>query len=422
MLDAVVPGMVLQKVVLLGSLVAGGLGAVRLAPGLPLAGRLAVVTSYQWSPLVVERLLIGHWPVLIGWACLPWVLVLAPLAADQPAPRRASPRRRAGLAERERRHDDRHRAGRRRRRRAPSAVGRASEGWCWPPTRPGSSPACSTPDPPDPSAAGAATFSLQAEGGVPAAVAALSLGGIWNGDVVPRLPHRPRRLARPPSSSSAWPCSAHRTWRAAIDRAHPRAVTGCWLVGMGVALLTWAAPEAVGWLASHVPGAGVVRDGARMLVLAAPAVATAVGSGVAAVVASLEPGAARRIVGVGLVLLPVLLLADAWWGVGGRLSCRVLPGELCRRCATPSRPVRLATCSSCHSPASAGRRGTSSHTVLDPVGRYQPRDYVSSDVLVVGGESIQGEDPRVADAAAAWRLPTSAERSDALAALGSRSW
>ena len=69
--------MALQKVVLLGSLVAGGLGAARLVPGLPLVGRLAVVTSYQWSPLVVERLLIGHWPVLIGWACLPWVLVLA---------------------------------------------------------------------------------------------------------------------------------------------------------------------------------------------------------------------------------------------------------------------------------------------------------------------------------------------------------
>ena len=52
-------------------------------------------------------------------------------------------------------------------------------------------------------------------------------------------------------------------------------------VGMGVALLTWALPDAVGWFASHTPGGGVVRDGARMLVLAAPAVATVVGAGVA---------------------------------------------------------------------------------------------------------------------------------------------
>ena len=75
-LDSVVPGMVLQKVVLLGSLVAGGLGAARLVPDLSLVGKLAVISCYQWSPLVAERLLIGHWPVLIAWACLPWVLHL----------------------------------------------------------------------------------------------------------------------------------------------------------------------------------------------------------------------------------------------------------------------------------------------------------------------------------------------------------
>ena len=75
-LDSIVPGMVVQKVVLLGSLVAGGLGAARLVPDLPVVGRLAVVSVYQWSPLVAERLLIGHWPVLIAWACLPWVLHL----------------------------------------------------------------------------------------------------------------------------------------------------------------------------------------------------------------------------------------------------------------------------------------------------------------------------------------------------------
>ena len=91
-LDSVVPGMVLQKVVLLGSLVAGGLGAARLVPDLSLVGRLAVVSCYQWSPLVAERLLIGHWPVLIAWACLPWVLTLTqPLAAvDERAPRRVA--------------------------------------------------------------------------------------------------------------------------------------------------------------------------------------------------------------------------------------------------------------------------------------------------------------------------------------------
>ena len=415
-LDAVVPGMLLQKVVLLGSLVAGGLGAARLVPGLPTVGRLAVVTAYQWSPLAVERLLIGHWPVLIGWACLPWVLVLMrrwrstgllppmlPLVVVL-----GSLSASAGITTAV----------------ALSfgAVGGPSRRWA---AVGGLVLAANAPwlvagllhaGSARSSAAGAATFSLQAEGGVPAPVAALSLGGIWNGDVVP--------ASR--TGLAGWLTAVlvvglavlgYRTWRAAMDPHTRRAVSGCWLVGMGVALLTWAAPEAVGWLASHVPGAGVVRDGARMLVLAAPAVATAVGSGVVAVVARLDPGAGRRIVGVGLVVLPVLLLADAWWGVGGRLSAVSYPESyVTMRAAVSAGPPGDVLVL----PLSSFRRPTwnESRTVLDPVGRYQPRDYVSSDVLVVAGEPIQGEDPRVADADAALRLPTSAERSEALAALG----
>ena len=38
------------------------------------------------------------------------------------------------------------------------------------------------------------------------------------------------------------------------------------------------------------------------------------------------------------------------------------------------------------------------HLVLDPVGRYLARDYVASDVLVIDGVPLSGEDPRVADA------------------------
>ena len=75
-LDEVVPGMLLQKVVLLGSLVAAGLGAARLAPAGSLVARLAAVSLVEWNPFVAERLLMGHWPVLLGYAVLPW-LVLA---------------------------------------------------------------------------------------------------------------------------------------------------------------------------------------------------------------------------------------------------------------------------------------------------------------------------------------------------------
>ena len=415
-LDSLVPGMVLQKAVLLCPLVAGGLGAARLAPDLPLIGRLAVVTAYEWSPLAVERLLIGHWPVLIGWSCLPWVLVLArswrstgrmpailPLVVVLGSLSASAglvtavalllgalggPTRRAAVV-----------AG---------LVLAANAPWLVAGLLHSGSARSS--------AEGAATFSLQAEGGVPAPVAALSLGGIWNGDVVPASRVGP----------AGWLTAVvvvglavlgYRTWRAAMDGPTRRDVAACWLVGMVVALLTWIAPGGVGWVASHVPGGGVVRDGSRMLVLCAPAVATALGAGVAAVGSRLEPGAGRWLVSTGLLLLPVLLLADAAWGIGGRLDAVSYPsGYATMREAVASGPqgdVLVLPLSAFRRPAWNGSR-----TILDPVGRSQPRDYVSSDVLVVGGVSLEGEDPRVADVERALTLPTAPQRSAALAALG----
>jgi hypothetical protein len=142
-----------------------------------------------------------------------------------------------------------------------------------------------------------------------------------------------------------------------------------------------------------------------------------VGAGVAAVVARVEPGAARRFVGPGLVLLPVLLLADAAWGMGGRLTAVTYPDDYpAMRTAVGAGPpgeVLVLPLSSFRRPAWNG-----SHTVLDPVGRYQPRNYVSSDVLVVAGVPIPGEDPRVAEATAALSLATPAARAQALAAIG----
>src|SRR4051794_31509293 len=72
-LDEIVPGMLLQKIVLLGVLVVAGAGVVRLTER-SLAAQLVAVTAYVWNPFVAERLVIGHWPVLVGYAVLPWVI------------------------------------------------------------------------------------------------------------------------------------------------------------------------------------------------------------------------------------------------------------------------------------------------------------------------------------------------------------
>lgn len=73
----VTPG-VAQKLVLGGILVLAGLGAAALVRvGRPAAGPLAACAAALaavWNPFVAERLVIGQWTVLLGYAVLPWAV------------------------------------------------------------------------------------------------------------------------------------------------------------------------------------------------------------------------------------------------------------------------------------------------------------------------------------------------------------
>jgi hypothetical protein len=82
-LARVIPASILQKIILLLIFVAACSGAAALlaagwrqATGRP-APVLACLTAgcyYAWNPFVAERLLIGQWAMLLGYAGLPWVL------------------------------------------------------------------------------------------------------------------------------------------------------------------------------------------------------------------------------------------------------------------------------------------------------------------------------------------------------------
>jgi hypothetical protein len=86
----VLPADIVQKLVLLAIFVLACAGAAALLnrgplPCCPLLARLAAGVFYAWNPYVAERLIIGQWALLLGYAGLPWVLraVLAPDLASR---------------------------------------------------------------------------------------------------------------------------------------------------------------------------------------------------------------------------------------------------------------------------------------------------------------------------------------------------
>lgn len=74
LLSFVLPSWLVQKVILLGIFVLGCAGAASLVPSERLAPRLVAGAFYVWNPYVAERLLMGQWALLLGYAGLPWVV------------------------------------------------------------------------------------------------------------------------------------------------------------------------------------------------------------------------------------------------------------------------------------------------------------------------------------------------------------
>ncbi|GGO69496.1 hypothetical protein [Nocardioides deserti] len=413
-LDEVVPGALLQKVVLLAALVGGGLGARRLVPGESLASQLVAVSVYQWNPYVTERLLLGHWPVLVGYAVLPWVLlagrrwretgtlpasllVLAPLGCLSVSAGLATAVAVLAAA-----------AGGRRTLPALGIVLVANLPWL---VTGALHAADARTD-----AAGAELFALGPDGALPPPLAALVLGGVWNGEVV--LPSRDGVLAwLGLLLLVALAAVGTRTWLRATPRRDAVALLVCWTVGLSLALLTWAAPGAVGWLAENVPGVGVVRDGSRLLVLCAPLVAVLAGCGAAALLRRVRDLGPRLVLAGALVVSPVTLLPDAALGLSGRLDPTTYPASYAaaRDAVDDAGPGDVLAL-----PLSSYRQPSWNHDrkVLDPLPRHLPRDVVASDELVVSDVTVAGEDPRVREAAAALDAGTLVERAARLADLG----
>lgn len=76
-LSAILDGGIVVKALLITGLFLAGWGAGRLAgallPEAGAPGQLVAATVAVWNPFVAERLLQGHWSLLLAYGCLPWV-------------------------------------------------------------------------------------------------------------------------------------------------------------------------------------------------------------------------------------------------------------------------------------------------------------------------------------------------------------
>jgi hypothetical protein len=411
-----VPADLVQKLILLGIVVAAGASAARLTPTRRPAAKAAAAALYAWNPFVYERLVMGHWGLLAAYATLPFVaraatdlrtgtqgsvrrlvLTLAIAAAASPpggliaaavalcvaAAPPWSAQRAVAL------HGARAlRFLRSTRGRVAVLLGVAlvvNAPWLVPSVlRPGGVPV---------RAEGAAAFASRPDGPLGTVGSLVGLGGIWNA------------FAVPPGLGS-WPWVGGFVVVLAVAgaglpvlwRRLPAGAAGGLLLAAGLGLVV-AAAYAVPGLRSlvdlvvvHVPGGGLVRDAQKFIAPLALVEAAAFGLGVERLVPALPPRWGRA-AAAGLVAAPVLLLPALAWGAAGRLAAVPYPEAFAEaRAAMAADPVPGAVLVlPWH--LYMGFPWNGDRVVLDPAQRWFTRRAVGNDDLELAGTTVPGEDP-----------------------------
>ena len=396
-----VPADLVQTLVLAGVFIAAAAGAARLVPSRSPTARVAAAVLYAWNPFLYERLVMGHWGLLISYAALPWVvqaaldlragkdrsvprlvLALAVAAAGNPsggviaaflalgvavAPPRPKPGSRTDAA-------------------LLAAVALVVNApWVVPSVlRPGGVPVRSQ---------GVEAFAARADGPLGTLGSLIGLGGIWNA------------LAVPPGLGS-WP------WLAGFLVVLAVAVAGLPLLGRrwppgaavgliavaGAGLLLAAAPAVPGLrtlaelAVTQVPGGGLIRDSQRLVAPLALAEAVCFGLGVERVLPAQPPRWVRP-AAAGLVAAPVLLLPALAWGAAGRLVAVGYPAAFAEARAVmatdPAPGAVLVLPWHLYQPYP----WNGDRVVLDPARRWFTRRAVGNDDLELIGLTVPGEDP-----------------------------
>ena len=223
----------------------------------------------------------------------------------------------------------------------------------------------------------------------------LTLGGVWNADVVPasRGDLIPLVLAFGVLLASAigvvrW-CRQDRLGLALVVAA---GVAVC--VGMAGVI----APDVFEWFVAEVPGAGLLRDGQRYL---GPLVLLQAAGFGAAVAALLHVVPLKWVVGATAALVPIAALPGL--AVGAGLKVSHYPSDWAQ--AQQVLAVHDKAGDFIPWPFESYRAPSWNYRrpVLDPMPRYFAEPSIVPDELIVGGHRLAGEDPRATAVATALR-------------------
>ena len=401
----VVDGGIVVKALLVLALWLAGWGAAQLTravlPEAALSGQLVAGTVAIWNPYVAERLLQGHWSLLVGYGCLPWVAraMLALRSAEQPlwsglagtacwiavagltptglllaatvalvcvaAPGQA--RSRPVCA-------------------AIAGAGALLAALPWLTASALGAWSSSGPSAQSVAGNGVGAFAARAERGLGTLGSLAGLGGFWNGEAVP------------PSRTTSFAVVSTAVLLSLVAVGLPvllRRATAWPLLGLAVAAIVLPAALAtepgLALLRAGIhaaPGLAVVRDTQKWVALALPAYALSAAGAVMTLRRWVPPAATAPVSCLALLAT----LPDLAWGVSGRVQPVHYPAGWSTLSALINRePGTVAVL-----PAGSLRRFAWSGPapVLDPLPRWVRADVLTTGDLTVSGVTVAGEGNR----------------------------
>ncbi len=418
--SGLIDGGVVVKALLVIGLFLAGWGAARLAamvlPEAGAAGQLVAATIAIWNPYIAERLLQGHWSLVVGYACLPWVAammlrlrtsdasswvtVFALLFWIELAGLTATGLMLAATV-------------------AVTCAFAPGSGkprwWCaglglfiaalvalpWLTAATVADSLSST------QAQGAGAFAARAEPGLGTLASLASLGGIWNADAVPASRTTLFAIVAAVVLLAVVAVGLPTLVRRPV--AVPLLILAAVAVVVPAAMATGPGIAAVEATIRTLPGLGVIRDAQKWVALAVPAYSLA---GAAAVVTLRHrlPTAATGLICCAAI---VATLPELAWGVGGKLATVDYPpawSAVSKLINNDPRPVAVLPADSIRRFAWAGDA-----PVLDPLQRWVRADVLTTGDLTVAGRTVPGEGDRARDVQ---RLLLSGAGRDKLAAAG----